>query len=261
MSRYVGKTFGAFLVLESTARTTSGGGYKQYLRVRCKCGTELERPAEKVTKAANPMCVTCRRKERAALAERGTKHPLYKVWRTMLSRCYDENVKNFPRYGGRGIYVCPEWRGSVEVGELGAIDGFKQFVVDMGPRPGGATIDRKDNDGPYSRDNCQWATYTEQANNRSNNVRITVGGVTKTITQWQRALGANNLSRAAYAYGVALPQAVREALRFYPQDNWDWAKVFATVATKKPQFSRKVVDPLSDEQQEAFDEWVASLGV
>ena len=75
----------------------------------------------------------------------------------MLDRCYLPSMENYSLYGGRGVSVCEKWRGK---------SGFERFYKDMGPRPQGTTLDRKNNDGNYEPGNCRWATPKEQSNNR-----------------------------------------------------------------------------------------------
>lgn len=72
----------------------------------------------------------------------------------MLARCFNPKTNGYERYGGRGITVCERWRGP---------DGFENFLADMGERPAGMTLDRRDNDGNYELGNCRWATLVEQA--------------------------------------------------------------------------------------------------
>jgi hypothetical protein len=105
------------------------------------------------------------------------------VWRTMHNRCYNSNVKAYVNYGARGIFVDQRWHGSA---------GYRQFLADMGPRPEGGTLERIDNSGPYSPENCRWATRDEQASNKRNNRWITAQGKTQTLAQWARDLGCNS---------------------------------------------------------------------
>ena len=113
------------------------------------------------------------------LSPRGDKSPELTAWNGMKSRCYNSKNKAYKNYGGRGIYVCDEWR-----------DDFARFAKDMGDRPSSDhSIDRIDNDGPYSPDNCQWTTRYHQNRNHRRNHMITFNGETKCITDWAKTLG------------------------------------------------------------------------
>ncbi len=103
-----------------------------------------------------------------------SRHPVYRIWASMLYRCENPNCKSFRYYGGRGITVCVEWRS------------FPRFFADMGRRPHKHTLERRDVNGGYFKENCYWADYLTQANNKRNNVTITYAGDTLTIAQWAR---------------------------------------------------------------------------
>lgn len=108
--------------------------------------------------------------------------PEYVVWCGIRKRCLDQTADNFSYYGGRGITVCERWK----------ID-FSAFYTDMGQRPApGFSIDRIDNNGPYEKSNCRWATRKEQANNRrkrSDGDMLEFQGRTQTISQWAEEIG------------------------------------------------------------------------
>lgn len=110
---------------------------------------------------------------------RNVDHPLYMTWKMMRQRCNNPNFHKYPRYGGRGVAICPQW------------GNFRQFVKDMGERPPGRTLNRKDNDGDYTPENCNWADAVEQANNRRRRVDsrlMTLDGVTRHQAEWGRLL-------------------------------------------------------------------------
>ena len=108
---------------------------------------------------------------------------LSRLWRAMHNRCYNKNQKSFSSYGGRGIFVDPRWHGK---------EGFEAFLRDMGRRPEGGTLERINNDGPYSPENCRWASRKEQACNKRNTRWITSQGETLHLAEWARRLGCNS---------------------------------------------------------------------
>lgn len=81
--------------------------------------------------------------------------PVYEVWKAMKQRCHNPKNKDYRHYGGRGIVVCQRWRES-----------FPAFLADMGPRPTGYTLERRENSKGYEPGNCYWATWKEQVKNK-----------------------------------------------------------------------------------------------
>lgn len=102
----------------------------------------------------------------------------FALWMYILNRCYCKSSSGYRKYGARGIAVCERWRNS-----------FKNFYADMGDRPPGMSIERIDNNGPYSPENCKWATRKEQASNTRRNVIVEANGKRLTLTDWANELG------------------------------------------------------------------------
>lgn len=105
----------------------------------------------------------------------------WRTWKGLKERCLRKEHKNYFQYGGRGIYVCDRW-----------LKSFENFYSDMGARPSPRhTIDRIDNDGPYSPENCRWATRQEQVDNQEKTKWVEYNGERKTISEWAKRLGMN----------------------------------------------------------------------
>jgi hypothetical protein len=115
---------------------------------------------------------------------RGT--PTYGSWICMRQRCNNPKSSDYHNYGGRGIQVCASWQAS-----------FKAFLQDMGERPEGHTLDRKDNEGMYCKDNCRWATHKTQIRNTRVNRWLTYKGETKCLAEWAEQYGLKQVTLKA----------------------------------------------------------------
>jgi hypothetical protein len=122
----------------------------------CKCGNIKVLRVGDVKQGLIRSC-GCLRKElvKAASTTHGLTHtPTYGSWYSMKGRCKNSKNNRYRDYGGRGITYVSRW------------ESFDNFLADMGERPAGMTLDRKNNDGPYSPKNCRWATSEDQRRNK-----------------------------------------------------------------------------------------------
>ena len=123
----------------------------------------------------------------------------YNTWCAMIQRCENPKSAGFASYGGRGITICREWRES-----------YTRFLIDMGPRPSTAhSIERKNNDLGYAKNNCVWATRVEQSNNQRKTLRVVWNGETIAVSLLARRIGMKPQElRDRLARGWTLEEAV-----------------------------------------------------
>lgn len=173
-----GRRFGRLLALRQHELKKHGWDWL----FRCDCGKEVVLRGSQVARLHTRSCgclrVDTSREQETTHGKKNTR--VYRCWSQMKRRCLNETDRRFADYGGRGIKVCDRWRES-----------FENFYADMGDPPEGTSLERKDVNGDYCKDNCVWATDTEQANNKRNNRRVTYRGETKTLMQWARELNLN----------------------------------------------------------------------
>jgi hypothetical protein len=143
----------------------------------CECGNTTVVYATRVRNGQVKSC-GCMKGNRRHGKAYSSEH---RIWRAMKDRCYNNKNKEFHRYGGRGISVCDRWQD------------FKAFFADMGERPSTAhSIDRIDGEKGYCKENCRWATPTEQSRNRSSNRFIFFMGKVQCLSAWAKELGISD---------------------------------------------------------------------
>lgn len=130
------------------------------------------------------------------------KQGTYFSWYDMVRRCTKPSCKDYSSYGAKGITVCERWLT------------FANFFADMGDKPEGKTLDRKDNAKGYAKENCRWATPKEQVANSRHPKVITINGVSRHVLGWANHLGITNgaLYHSAKKRRTTLYEEIRRRL-------------------------------------------------
>lgn len=152
---------------EGTPVARKSGGFLATSRCKCVCGKETL-VVNAYLKCGDTKSCGCRKRLHGH-----TDSPTYRSWVSMKNRCNPTGEWR-AWYADRGIVICDRWRD------------FRNFLADMGERPDGMTIDRKDVNGNYELSNCRWATDIEQHNNRRDNLTFTFYGKKLTVAQWAK---------------------------------------------------------------------------
>lgn len=179
--------FGRLTVLEFAGTRTSPGGTKRKMwKCICECGNEAVVNTSNLLNGTTKSC-GCWKTDKINTynsKHNGSNDRLYAIWRSMKHRCSNPNDSHYQSYGGRGITVCEEWANNYGV--------FKKWAYENGydesAETGNCTIDRIDNNGEYSPDNCRFVGRIEQANNTSTNRFVEFQGYKLTIAEFARAM-------------------------------------------------------------------------
>ena len=176
-----GQKFERLKVVECSGRDKKG---RAIWKCQCKCGKTINVSSDNLRRKHTKSC-GCLHIEK--IKDSNTRHGasqtrLFKIWVNMKKRCLNKNCHAYKDYGGRGIMVCEEW--------LNDFVKFKDWAVKNGYKED-LTIDRKNNNGNYSPDNCRWTTIKVQANNTRHNRIIYHDGEFHTMKEWAVKLNIN----------------------------------------------------------------------
>lgn len=185
-SELIGTKIGLFtikdVVLMHDGNKSNPRANRRKLMCVCDCGNTRFIKRSDILRYDNPSCgcVTTRKQLSNPNYVPDKKNmPEFESWRGMIERCTNKNSISYPNYGGKGIKVCEAWMD------------FYVFFKDLGERPKGSTLDRKDVYGDYCKDNCRWATQAEQSRNKSNNVNLLIDGKTMCVADWCQEYNIN----------------------------------------------------------------------
>jgi len=150
-----GNRFGRLTAIERAANIGTATAF----HCVCDCGNAVVVRGRSLRLGDTQSCGCFRAEKMAAKQTRhgGYGSPTYRSWRAMIARCTKASHHQFKDYGGRGIQIFGPW-----------LSDYATFLTDMGERPDGTTLDRKNNDGHYAPGNCRWATRLEQNRNKRN---------------------------------------------------------------------------------------------
>jgi hypothetical protein len=181
---------GCRFVREMPSVMSPAGNKRRVAIWQCSCGKEFQAAINNV---ASGQVKSCGCKKRIAVIERCTKHgqsPMaggsraYRFWQSMKERCLNPNNDNYQYYGGRGIKMHAAW-----VNSFTAFYGWFKETFGVDDVPGGLTMDRKENDGPYAPGNIRMVTMKVQNNNKRSNRVLEYQGERMTLTQLAERFG------------------------------------------------------------------------
>ena len=170
------KHFGRLTVIKKIQGSTDG---QSTWNCVCTCGNTIQVKGFSLLSKNTKSC-GCLKKElwsKANFKHGMSDTPLHIIWQSMNKRCNNKNSEHYNSYGGRGIKVCKEWTS------------FIIFAKDMGSKPSSKhSLERRNNNKGYNKNNCYWATPSEQARNKRNTILLTYNNKTQCLIDWANEL-------------------------------------------------------------------------
>lgn len=175
---------------------------KVYWDCLCDCGQNTVVLGSNLKNGSVKSCGCLTHKPSVRRTHNESKTKLYRHWKSMMYRCYNEKNSAYKWYGKRGIRVCKEWQ---------SYDGFKKWVNETKPCEG-YTVERIDVNGDYCPNNCTWIPINEQAKNRTTTVIIDFNGEKNSLTDWCIKLGLDykRVHNRIYKLGWSFEKAISE---------------------------------------------------
>ena len=188
-----GDRYGRLTVICEVERHRSPCGHiERQVLCKCECGNKKVVRLNSLRFGRTLSCGCLANEATAARNRRNATHGMsrtatHNIWHSMKQRCNSVRHYAYPEYVGRGIKVCDRWQNS-----------FENFLEDMGGRPTPShSIDRIDNDGNYTPENCRWATPKQQGRNKRNNILLTCQSETLCLTEWAERIGITPVGLSA----------------------------------------------------------------
>lgn len=202
----IGQKFGRWTVIQQANNIDK----RTLWFCECECGVKNNIDTSSLISGNSRSCGCLRNELRLTKIKHGMadKVPEYNVWQAMRRRCNNPKDAYYADYGGRGIYVCQRW------------NDFSNFLADMGSRPSPKhQLDRfPDNDGPYSPENCRWATASENTSHTRRNLYFVIGGERRCLMEWVRYFDLDyRIVHARIRKGFSIERAITQPVRKSPR--------------------------------------------
>lgn len=235
-----GQKFGRLTVEEYLGYIKSK---KPYWKCKCDCGNYTIVDTYHLINGDTTSCGCLRKGKDFSKYKHGLyKHKLYHIYHSMKQRCCNPQCSQYEGYGKRGVTICDEW-----LGDNGFIN-FYTWSIENGYEDG-LSIDRIDNDGIYSPDNCRWADNTVQLNNTRHNRWVTYNGESHTYAEWERILN-NGVKQTDISVRIN-------------KLGWSVEKAFFTPiqAKEKPELYDWHETIVHNNEKKTAKEWCAKVGL